>query len=103
MYGLHGKIQSVPGKRDELAAFLLKAVAAMRELDGCYVYAINTLPDEPDTLWIYEVWRSVDDHQASLNVEAVLEVIMAARPLIAGMSDRTEVNPLGGVGVPLTE
>jgi quinol monooxygenase YgiN len=61
---------------------------------------INRATDDSDAIWIYEVCRSQTDHQASLSNEAVKALIASARPLIAGMSIRMELVPLGGKGIP---
>jgi quinol monooxygenase YgiN len=100
MYGLCGKIESQPGQRDALIAYLLEAADILRQVEGCYLYVVSSLPDEPDGIWVTEVWRSQEDHQGSLSVDAVRAVIGAARPLIAGMSERVEHTPLGGKGLP---
>lgn len=100
MYGLFGKFTAQPGKRDELATILLEAANGLRALEGCYLYVVNTDPADPDALWVNEVWRSQADHQASLSLEVTQTLIAAARPMIAGMSDRHEVTPLGGKGLP---
>lgn len=100
MYGLFGKITAQAGQRDALIDILLNAATALQELDGCYLYIINIDPTDPDAIWVNEVWRSQADHQASLSHEAIKTLITNGRPLIAGMSDRHEVTPLGGKGLP---
>lgn len=98
MYGLFGKMLAHPGKRDELLAILLRGL----EMEGCHVYIVNSDPNDPDGIWVYEVWRSQADHQASLKLESVQVMIAEARPLIAGFGERFEVTPLGGKGLPET-
>jgi quinol monooxygenase YgiN len=102
MYGLYGKMVAVPGQRDTLIDLLLKSASDMRDMEGCYLYVISSAPDELDVIWITEVWRSRDDHQASLSNEGVKAVIAVARPLIADMPVRIEVVPVGGKGLPDT-
>jgi quinol monooxygenase YgiN len=102
MYSLFGKIKTQPGQRDTLLAYLLQASDSMADLEGCYLYVINSATDDPDGIWVYEVWRSREDHQASLTLDAVKAVITSARPLIAEMSNRVELVPLGGKGLPKT-
>ncbi len=99
MYGLFGKMQAQPGKRDVLAGHLLRAAEMLRNLDGCYLYIINLATDDSDGIWVNEVWRSQADHQASLTHEAIRNLIAVARPLIAAMPERFEVTPLGGKGL----
>jgi quinol monooxygenase YgiN len=99
MFGLMGSFKAQPGKRAELADYLLKAAAILPEVEGCHLYLISNATDDPDTLWITEVWRSKEDHQASLQHEGVRAIITAARPLIAGITSSTEIVPLGGKGL----
>lgn len=96
MYGLIGKISTVSGQRDALAAILLDSTGAM---PGCLSYVIATDPADADALWITEVWDSAASHQASLALPAVQAAIAKARPLIAGLSHRVETVPIGGYGL----
>jgi quinol monooxygenase YgiN len=100
MYGLHGKMISIPGKRDELLGHLLHAADLLGEVEGCYLYVISSAADDPDGIWVTEVWRSQAEHQASLTLDAVRSLIASARPLIAGFADRSEFTPQGGKGLP---
>ena len=96
MYGLIGKVTTVAGQRDALAAILLESTTAM---PGCFSYVIAADPAEPDALWITEVWDNAASHQASLALPAVQAAIARAKPLIAGFSNRVETVPLGGYGL----
>jgi quinol monooxygenase YgiN len=102
MFGLIGKLKTHPGQREMLLDHLLQGAKILREMDGCYSYVISSATDDPDTVWITEVWRSRDDHQASLANEGVRAIITAARPLLATAPDGFEVLPHGGVGLPDT-
>jgi quinol monooxygenase YgiN len=100
MYGLHGKIIAQPGQGDALLQIMLKGVG---EMLGCHLYIVSKDVAHADSLWVFEVWETQADHQASLKLEAVQAMIAQARPLIAGMSDRVEFTPVGGKGLPLGE
>lgn len=97
MYGLIGKMNAIPGQRDALAAILLEGTDAM---PGCLSYIVARDPADPDGLWITEVWDSPESHRASLALPAVQAAITKGRPLIAGFSNRVELEPIGGVGLP---
>lgn len=97
MYGLIGKMTTVTGQRDALAAILMEGTDAM---PGCLSYVIATDPADPDALWITEVWDSPASHQASLGLPGVKAAIAKGRPLIAGFSNRVETVPIGGHGLP---
>ena len=96
MYGLIGKITAVAGQRDALAGILLEGTNAM---PGCLSYVVASDPNEPDALWVTEVWDSAASHRASLQLPAVQAAITKGRPLIAGFSNRVETTPLGGQGL----
>jgi quinol monooxygenase YgiN len=96
MYGLIGKLRTVAGQRDALAAILLDGTQAM---PGCLSYIVATDASDPDALWITEVWNSQADHLASLGLPAVKAAIAKGRPLIAGFGERFETTPLGGYGL----
>jgi len=103
MYGLHGKMKAQAGQRDALLNILLAAAKGLQGYEGCYVYIVSSAPDDPDGIWVTEVWRSQADHQASLALESTQTLIASARPLIAGFSDRVEFTPIGGKGLPDTQ
>ncbi|MCC6975978.1 MAG: antibiotic biosynthesis monooxygenase [Anaerolineae bacterium] len=100
MYGLMGKIQAQLGQREALVGYLLQAAEVLREAEGCYLYLISGVSADEQSVWVTEVWRSQEDHRASLTLPAVQEVIAVARPLIAGMGERFEFQPIGGKGLP---
>ena len=97
MYGLIGRIDAVPGRRDELIDILLDGTSGM---PGCLLYVVSRDAEEPDALWVTEVWARKEDHEASLAWPSVQEAIGRGRALIAGFSQRVEVDPVGGHGLP---
>lgn len=95
MYGLIGRMRSVSGSRDELAEILL----GMGSMPGCLHYVVANDPEDPDALWVTEVWESADAHAASLQLPEVQAAIGRGRPLIAGFESRFETTPVGGFGL----
>ena len=95
MYGLIGKMRAQPGQRDALIAILLEGTAAM---PGCLSYGIAKDKLDADALWITETWVDQASHKASLSLPAVQAAITKGRPLIAGMVERHETEPVGGHG-----
>jgi len=96
MYGLIGKIVTTPGNRDAFAAILTEGTGSM---PGCLSYVVARDPRETDSLWITEVWDSVESHKASLSLPSVQAAIAKGRPMIASFGDRVETTPIGGVGL----
>jgi quinol monooxygenase YgiN len=93
MYGLIGKMTAKPGQRDAFIAILLRAIG---EMPGCLSYVVARDPNDPDGIWITEVWDSKESHAASLSLPAVREAIAQGRALIAGFGEQTVTEPVGG-------
>ena len=96
LYGLIGKMKTVPGKRDELVAIL---AGGTDKMPGCVLYLIAEDLADPDGIWITEVWDTRAHHDESLKLPAVQEAIARGRPLIAGFESRVEMKPVAGVGI----
>lgn len=96
MYGLIGKMTAVAGKRDELISVLLEGVAGM---PGCLSYVVAKDPADADAIWITEAWDSAESHKASLSLPSVKQAITRGKPLIAGFSNNTITEPVGGHGL----
>ncbi|MEX0705551.1 MAG: hypothetical protein WD041_02940 [Nitriliruptoraceae bacterium] len=56
-------------------------------------------PVEADAVWVVEFWGSAEAHQASLELDAVQQLISLARPIIASIGERLELDPIGGKGL----
>jgi len=100
MYGLIGKMKTIPGQRDALIAILIEGVSGM---PGCLSYVVAQDPTDPDAIWITEAWESKESHQASLALPSVQAAIAKGRPMIAGFGERFETIPVGGQGLSLSE
>src|SRR5262245_5636841 len=96
MYGLIGKMITVPGKREALIEIMLEGIA---DMPGCLSYVVARDTRDPYAVWVTEVWDSAHNHRASLQLPLVKEVIMRAKPLIAGFDSYFETVPVGGHGL----
>lgn len=100
-YRCYVKFTARPGQRDALVEHLLRAADSVRSVAGCQLYLINTSPDEPESVWVTEVWRSQTEHDASLTIEDTRKAISQVLPLLAGSPEKIDVLPLGGKGLVL--
>lgn len=98
-FSLFGKIIVQEGKRDTMVDILLEAAESMKDLEECEIYLVSVSEDEPNSVYIYEVWRDEQAHQASLNLEATQNLIRQAKPIIAGMERISTLKALGGKGM----
>ncbi len=78
-----GTLGVVPGKRDELISRLTRRSDTLRAV-GCLTYEVGFNDDEPDTVFVVELWESTEAHQASLALPEVQAAIADARPLLSG-------------------
>ncbi|MCC9165212.1 antibiotic biosynthesis monooxygenase [Pontibacter sp. XAAS-A31] len=79
---------------------LLKASALVATAKGCRLYIVSKDNSEENAVWVTEVWDSKDDHNNSLNVEGVRELISQAMPLLDGRPEKgQELEVLGGAGI----
>ena len=96
MYGLIGKMKAVPSQRDTLISILLEGVS---DMPGCLGYVVARDPEDPDAIWVTEVWDSQTSHKASLSLPSVKAVIARGKPLIASFDRYIETVPMGGHGI----
>lgn len=78
-----GTLGTLPGRRDELVTHLTRRSDALAAI-GCLAYEVGVNDDEPDSVFVVELWTSAEAHRASLALPGVHEAIAAARPLLSG-------------------
>ena len=78
-----GTLGALPGKRDELVVLLTRRSDALEPV-GCLAYEVGVNDEEPDVVFVVELWTSADAHKASLALPEVRDSIDAARPLLSG-------------------
>ena len=99
-YFLHGKLTAKKGHSDQLASILLAASNLVSTAKGCKLYVIGRETTDSNAIWITEIWDSKADHDNSLNVEGVKELIALAMPILEGQPQKgQELEILGGAGI----
>lgn len=100
MYLLNMKLPAKKGHADELANILLDASRLVATAPGCKLYAVGKDQTELNVIYVTEIWDSKEDHDNSLKVEGVRELIMKAMPIMDGQPQKLqELELLGGAGV----
>lgn len=97
-YGLYGKLVTKPGQRDAVTEILLRDVDKLKSV-GCQLYLVNHAAEEPDSIWVTEVWDSPDSHAASLQLPTVKAAIGEAMPLLTGEFEQVKLDVVGGLGL----
>tara|TARA_R110002049_G_scaffold266197_1_gene442430 strand:+ start:184 stop:489 length:306 start_codon:yes stop_codon:yes gene_type:complete len=97
-YGLHNKLTAIVGKADQLAEILIQASALVSPAKGCHLYAVSKDKTDEHSIWITEIWDSKEDHDNSLSLPGVRELIGQAMPILDGPPAKgQELEVLGGV------
>jgi quinol monooxygenase YgiN len=83
MFSVYGRMTALPGRRDELIAALLDGLRAGGD-GGLLSYTINAAFDDPDAIWLTQLWVDKDAHDATTRSEAVAAASRRVPALLAG-------------------
>jgi quinol monooxygenase YgiN len=89
-----GTLGAVSGKRDELVLHLTQRIETLRQM-GCLAYEVGVNDDDPDTVFVMELWETEEAHRSSLALPEVQAAITAARPLLSGTFAGFRFNVVG--------
>jgi quinol monooxygenase YgiN len=93
----YGKATAKQGKGGELAEVLLAAARELEADPGCALYLINRQSDDPDVVWVTELWGSQAELDASLERIRGSESVGQAMALVDDWQ-MIELDLLGGKG-----
>ena len=97
-YGLHGKLKATAGNGEMLAGILSHASRLVSTAAGCHLYLVSRDLQEPDSIWVTEVWDSKAAHDQSLMIPGVRELIGQAMPILDGKPEKgLELEVLTGI------
>lgn len=74
MFGVCGRMTVQPGGRDEVFDLIREAVRAGGDASGLIAYTVMDSLEEPDTIWVTELWVDKAAHDATTRSEAVRKV-----------------------------
>ena len=95
-YVLINKMTTQPGKRDEVTAIVLESGRAFGDAPACVVSLVSHDADDPDVIWVQDVWTDEASHEQMMSDPAMREYVQRAIPLLAGMPEQHRVAPVGG-------
>ena len=55
-FSLLNKFSVQEGKTEEMVEILLEAARSMGDIDECEIYLVNLAENEPNAVYVYEVW-----------------------------------------------
>ncbi|WP_042149914.1 putative quinol monooxygenase [Paucisalibacillus sp. EB02] len=98
-FSIFGKFIVREGQQDKLVEILLEAAESLNNLEECEIYLVSTSDNEPNCVYVYEVWSNENAHQASLSLESTQALISRAKPIITGMERISTLETKGGKGI----
>ena len=90
------------GQGQALAQLMLSIAEGLRATPGCELYVIGREPEDPDVVWVNELWltqEAVDASLAQVRTEEGQARMAEVMALLDGTPERIDVEPLGGVGL----
>jgi quinol monooxygenase YgiN len=69
-FAVYGRMTARPGLRGELIDLLRVTIDALGNPPGLLSYSINTVIDDPDTLWITQTWTDRAAHDTTTKTTA---------------------------------
>ena len=97
--GRYVRMVALPGKGSVLAGKLLSVAEGMRGAPGCELYVVNLSADEPDIVWVTEVWSDEAASDRALSGDLGEAGIGDVIALLAGPPELVDLTPLGGPGL----
>ena len=83
MFSVYGLMTALPGRREEVIALFQEGARAGGDNSGLLTYSINTALDDPDTIWVTQLWADKGAHDATTRSEPVAAVTQRLFPLLA--------------------
>jgi quinol monooxygenase YgiN len=95
-YVLINKMTTKSGKRQQVIDIMLEAGKAFNNNPSCLLYLVSTSKDEPDVIWVQDIWTNKEDHEAAMQSDKMVTFIKQAIPLLKAMPEQFQVEPMGG-------
>lgn len=83
-FTVHAWMSARPGRRDALAATIHRVARLCREHGGLRTHTVNADQDDPDALWVTEIWTDRATHDTVTRSAPVRAASRDLQPLLAG-------------------
>lgn len=91
MYGLIVRKVAVAGQRETLIGTLVEGLTDMR---GCFSYVLAKDPEDPDGIWITQVWDCEKSYLESLALAPMQKALLRCTSLIASDGQPITTQPV---------
>ena len=98
MHALLNRLTTRAGQRGRVVELLVEAGKLFDDDPACLLYLVNESADDPDVIWVFDLWASQEDHETALAQPALKPYIAESLPLLVGMPEQIALRPMGGKG-----
>jgi quinol monooxygenase YgiN len=98
-FAQHTRLTAASGNRDKLVAKFLEAAEIQRSNRDCELMLVSTAPDEPDVVYLTEVWSSEDAWEQARGSEVIRAWAASMPALVSGPPDSVPLHVAGGKGL----
>ena len=99
-YALLNRLTTKPGQRGSVVELLIGSGKVFEADPACLLYLVTEPTDDPNLIWVIDLWTSGEAHSQALKAPELRPFIDKAMPMLEGMPEQIEVQPLGGKGLP---
>jgi quinol monooxygenase YgiN len=95
-FALLNRLTAKPGQRDRVVEILLQSGRLFDNNPACHLYLVAESQDDPDLIWVVDLWTGEEEHAEALNVPEMRPYVEECIPLLEGMPEQIRVRPAGG-------
>jgi quinol monooxygenase YgiN len=99
-YALLNRLTAKPGQRERVVEVLVESGKLFDDNPACRLYLVSESTDDPNVVWVVDLWSTQEAHEEALKAPELRPFVEQAMPLLEGMPEQIEVNPVGGKGLP---
>jgi quinol monooxygenase YgiN len=95
-FALLNRLTAKPGHRERVVEILLESGKLFDDNRACRVYLVAEAADDPNLIWVADLWTSEEEHAEALKAPEMLPYVEECMPLLEGMPEQIRVLPAGG-------
>lgn len=95
-HALLNRLTAKPGQRARVVEILIESGKLFDDNPACLLYLVSESVDDPDLIWVTDLWTSEQEHLEALGQPELRPFIDEAMPLLVGMPEQIKIRAVGG-------
>jgi quinol monooxygenase YgiN len=95
-FALLNKLTAKPGARARVVQLLVESGRLFDDNPACLLYLVGEARDDPDVIWVTDLWTSEAEHSEALKAPELRPYINETIPLLVGMPEQTPLRSASG-------